>query len=137
MYVVSENGICSSICIPEMTTIPRCFMSIFMNMYYKPGIMYTETNLLSANEKPRGCKADVHCGFHSYKRQEDAEKMAKIGYWKVVVKCEIPAGSKYWTGNRTRKDKDYLEYCSDHIKITAYKLPGENNEWIDVSGERQ
>ena len=137
MYIANGNSIFSPICAPTMTVMPRYFMSMFINMWYKPGIVYTETNLLPANENPRGYKVDIFCGFHSYKRQKDAEEVAKIGYWKVIVKCEIPAGARYWTGNHTRKDKDYLEYCSESIKITAYKLPGEDNEWIDVSGERQ
>lgn len=66
-------------------------------------------------------------GFHSYKRLSDARYDCKewynnnnafFGRHFIVVKCEIPAGAHYWTGNRDR-DTGYTEFCSDEIRVVG------------------
>lgn len=77
----------------------------------------------------------VEKGFHSFKRLQDAEKDSIRSTAMVIAKCVIPKGSKYWKGNTPDlvgfcEDDEYMEYCSDKIKVVAWKLPGENARWI-------
>jgi hypothetical protein len=136
MYIIGEGGMSNP---AKILGKLRYFMSMFLSMKYEPGVKYTECAMITSNPYGAGEETEVSFGFHSYKRQSDAEEVAiRTGCWKVVVKCEIPAGARYWIGNRNLKnDSGYAEYCSDAIVTVAYKLPGEDNEWIDVSGERQ
>lgn len=135
MYIIGEGGMSNP---AKVLGKLHYFMSMFLSMKYEPGVKYTECAMITSNPNRPGEKTDVSFGFHSYKQQSDAEETAiRSGYWKVVVKCEIPVGARYWIGNRTSNDNGYAEYCSDAIVTVAYKLPGEDNEWIDVSGERR
>lgn len=90
----------------------------------------------------------VHEGFHSFKRMEDAKILIKECYTTeyalsdpkmVVIKCEIPEGAKYWVGNKGAyyglmpsdnldyNLNNYVEFCSEHIKIVAYMQDG---KWV-------
>jgi hypothetical protein len=75
-------------------------------------------------------------GFHSYKRLKDAKGNCNYDPrpldWRnflgeVILKCEIPAGARYWTGNTRWYDDEYAEYCSDQIRVVAWKLRDEKN----------
>lgn len=83
----------------------------------------------------------VHEGFHSFKRMRDAKILIEECYKTsdpkmVVIKCEIPEGTKYWVGNKGAyyglmppRDSDYnldnyAEFCSERIKIVAYMQDG-------------
>lgn len=78
----------------------------------------------------------VEEGFHSYKRLQDAARGCIRSTAMVIAKCVIPKGSKYWKGNTPELtdllcvDAGYMEYCSDHIKVVAWKRPGKNARWI-------
>lgn len=134
MYVVGEFGMVP----PEHLREIKYFMSVFTNMKYIPGVKYDELEMITSNPNEDGEATEISYGFHSYKRQSDAEAAAmRMGYWKVVVKCEIPAGARYWEGNHIKKDSGYAEYCSDAIVTVAYKLPGRNNKWVGISGGHQ
>ena len=76
-------------------------------------------------------------GFHSFKVRKDAED--DINCWlenvRVVLKCVIPAGAHYWHGNwfwlKTQKKSECRQYCSDKIRIVAWKFRNEKT-WREV-----
>ena len=94
----------------------------------------------------------VEKGFHSWKRFQDAMRDCMRSQAMVIAKCVIPKGSKYFKGNTYGlaglcEDDEYMEYCSDHIKVVAWRLPeycpdhikvairkrpSENEGWITV-----
>lgn len=57
---------------------------------------------------------DVHYGFHSYQRKEDAVKFvsSRTGY--IAVRCIIPKGSRYYEGSN---NVDTPGYCSNQIIV--------------------
>lgn len=86
------------------------------NRFYTPGDSEKDQLYIS-----------IYRGFHSYKRLSDARYDCKewynnnnafFGRHFIVVKCEIPEGAHYWTGNRDR-DTGYEEFCSDEIRVVG------------------
>lgn len=78
----------------------------------------------------------IQCGFHSYVKLKDAsdscweyQGTSRINmddfYGQVILRCEIPKGARYWTGNINLFGPGYKEYCSDHIRVTGWKFRGE------------
>lgn len=87
-----------------------------------------------AKGKEKGYFTTLNHGFHSYKRLKDAKENCDYdpccSDWRkflgeVILKCEIPAGANYWTGNTVWYDDEYAEYCSDQIRVVAWKLRDE------------
>lgn len=87
-----------------------------------------------ARGKEKKYSTTLNHGFHSYKRLKDAKENCDYdpccSDWRnflgeVVLKCEIPAGANYWTGNTRWYDDKYAEYCSDQIRVVAWKLRDE------------
>lgn len=82
---------------------------------------------------PDGRRMIVEKGFHSYVIPEDAhhESMRNtFGYDlnpMVMVKCEIPKGARYWTGD----EGGYAGYCSDCIKVVAWKR-WHDKDWTET-----
>lgn len=76
-------------------------------------------------------------GFHSFKARKDAEDDINwcLENVRVVLKCVIPAGAHYWHGNwfwsRTQKKSECRQYCSDKIRIVAWKFRNEKT-WREV-----
>lgn len=88
----------------------------------------------TAGGKENGYSTTLNHGFHSYKRLKDARDDCNYDPrpldWRrfigeVILKCEIPAGAHYWTGNLRWHDDKYAEYCSDQIRVVAWKLRDE------------
>lgn len=105
---------------------PVYFNSTVCRMKYELGAEYTEGKFTEALPGTwSGGSYDIQYGFHSYSRLKDAEYMRNRRAYVVVVKCEIPAGARYWKGNRERwpRDGNYFEYCSDKIRVLAWKHP--------------
>lgn len=85
----------------------------------------------------------VRYGFHSYKRLCDAER--ESAPWNMhdavyaILKCEIPAGARYWIGNKggahpsAPSPHKYAEYCSEKIKVVAWRFVKENYDTLKVS----
>lgn len=105
------------------------FASQYIYFEYVLGVSYTEA---SFQELLCGCSVDK--GFHSYKRlqdMEDARNMLVYPEGFAILKCVIPAGARYWEGvNYT--DRNRKEYCSDKIKIVAWKTNPEQ-PWNETS----
>lgn len=91
-----------------------------------------------AKGKEKGYSTTLNHGFHSYKRLKDAKDSCTYNCayaplpldWRnflgeVILKCEIPKGARYWTGNQRWYDDKYAEYCSDQIRVVAWKLRDE------------
>lgn len=79
----------------------------------------------------RGKNHSISYGFHSYARLKDAVDDINYNDYEVVLKCEIPAGAKYWTGNIDmfdEGDSNYKEYCSERIKVVAWRYK-KDSKW--------
>ena len=61
-------------------------------------------------------------GFHSYVSEERANKSLPDGICQVMLKCEIPAGTRYWSGDSGALETVHQEYCSCMIKPVAWKF---------------
>lgn len=82
----------------------------------------------------------IKSGFHSYKRFKDAEYEAVLfkDRYMVVLRCEIPAGARYWVGNTGTEyapctddptRNNYAELCSEKIRVLAWKWGGKQHRW--------
>lgn len=103
---------------------PVYFNSTVCHMKYELGGEYTEEKFMEALPSGWSGGYDIMYGFHSYSRLKDAECARHYRAYVVIVKCEIPAGARYWKGNRKhwlRGDDKYFEYCSDKIKILEWR----------------
>lgn len=107
---------------------PLYAMSLYYSEIYKWGEEYTEAAMPTESTlKVSQYPAHVTIGFHSYRRLKDAESACHSSM--IIVKCIIPRGSYYWTGNRGGWGQEkYDEYCSDHIELVAWLDP-ESGEW--------
>lgn len=118
---------------------PHRFTSEFFDFPYEIGVEYKAGNgFVTVN---RDHALTVSEGFHSYARLKDAveecpgcdeKSMMTFGirdYWSLVIlKCEIPEGARYWIGNKSPDDKNYMEYCSDRIRVLAWRA-GDDTKW--------
>lgn len=129
----------------ENTFVQR-FRSAFYNFEYELGILYSlkETDEFILNN-PTLCEMlHVNVGFHSFATLEQAKDdcleydkeyikrfltnwYLPTKYTEVILKCEIPEGAKYWVGNKQAAHKNFMEYCSNQIKVIGWKFKGENN----------
>lgn len=102
------------------------FRSVFFSFTYELGKRYK--NRKFNHYEPTGF---VYDGFHSYAN----ELHAKNNLWRdgkeVIIQCEIPAGSWYYT--ESLRDDFRKEYCSDRIRVVAWKeydvKAGKCGEW--------
>lgn len=95
------------------------FESAFQNFTYEAGGAYYEKEF--ERERPGRI---VSCGFHSHLNLIEAEREADDRYYpaNTVLRCEIPAGALYYSGETTYGGTDL---CSDVIYVTGWKYPGE------------
>lgn len=80
---------------------------------------------------PKEKNHSILYGFHSYARLKDAIGTIDYSNYEVILKCEIPAGAKYWTGNidmYEEGDRNYKEYCSERIKVVAWRYK-KDSKW--------
>lgn len=124
---------------------PHVYQSELKRFDYELGKTYF-LNMAHKRKSFGSAKAEkniyVHEGFHSFKRMEDAKILIEECYEAsiskmVVIKCEIPEGTKYWVGNKgaglmslNNPDYDlnnYAEFCSERIRIVAYMQGG---KWV-------
>lgn len=97
---------------------PAMYYSKFV---YEVGKTYTEKKFKNRPERDLllGVRRIVYHGFHTYKYHKDARNNAYS--WTVMLKCVIPAGARYFTN----EDRD--QYCSDQIRVVAWKM--KNTPW--------
>lgn len=136
----------------ETNTDIVCYKTVFLDektmaitsaikyFAYNIGETYNEKNwwgLAEAEDLPASrheflkFKYEVHVGFHSFKRYWDAYG-AKHGLCAYILKCVIPKGSMVFTG-KTYTGED--SYCSNSIKILAYRKIGGSGWWIKPGAE--
>lgn len=105
----------------------RYFKSAFKRFLYEGGRTYFEQSF-----SDRAPDRMVDRGFHSYRYQIDAERNSSHSHYpaNVVLRCEIPAGSRYYTewGNGGGC------LCSDFLRVTGWKKPGADEPWHDTPG---
>lgn len=98
-------------------------LSWFRDFSYELGKTYTEDNFVSH------ALFGVEVGFHSYAEEKSAKADSSIYNWgshDVIVRCEIPKGTPYFTGRYSI----WKAYCSKSIKITGIKKRGDD-EWTE------
>ena len=107
---------------------------------------YTEEKMPLEAEPlpPADAYAVINYGFHSYPNEDDAMEMCGRMPWRrgcVVAKCVIPKGARYWTGNdpsvKHESHPGYFEYCSDRIRVTAWRLPLRGSKWTSAEDARR
>ena len=122
------------ICYKTVRRLSTGFFSEFYSFRYKIGREYTvrKGKLISFPDNGSYLKNNIiSYGFHSYARLKDAINDINYKNNEVVLKCEIPAGARYWTGNIDLFDKDdynYKEYCSERIKVVAWRYK-KDSKW--------
>lgn len=92
------------------------FKSVVMDFQYKLGVTYEEPKFKTTpvfDENSAG--GFVYKGFHSYRKLSVATYWTSK--WNVILKCVIPAGSKYYY------DPDKNQYCSNKLKVIAWRQP--------------
>lgn len=135
---------------PWNTPAVECghFLSEFTQFPYNLGVEYSiDDPFPSVNT---GEYLRIEKGFHSYARLMDAvdgcweyrytkslEGSLKGFYGQVILRCEIPEGAHYWEGNKAINDKGYKEYCSDRIKVTAWRMWDETAWRTDINIEEE
>lgn len=99
------------------------FRSMMMKFHYKIGVTYEEPDFKVTPEEPdfkvtwvtdKNARL-VHKGFHSYRKLSEAAYW--VSRWQAILKCVIPAGSKYYY------DPNKIYYCSNKLKIVAWRQP--------------
>ena len=107
----------------------RYFKSAFKRFLYEGGHTYFERQFSD-------CAPDrlVDHGFHSYRYQIDAERNSSRAQYpaNIVLRCEIPAGSMYYTEWGDGGGGGCL--CSDFLRVTGWKKPGADEPWHDTPG---
>lgn len=96
------------------------FESLYYGFSYGIGRTYTEKDFC-----PVTWNNLVNNGFHSFKSLDNAEEDGHINVTRpgFILKCEIPAGAWYFKG------ADGCDYCSDSIRVIAWKYPGPEMPW--------
>lgn len=107
----------------EMPDGKTALLSWFRDFPYELGKTYTEDKFVDHE------LFGVEVGFHSYAEEKSAKADASIYNWgshDVIVRCEIPKGTKYFTGRYSI----WKSYCSKSIKLTGIKYyRGYEKEW--------
>lgn len=118
-------------------------MSFFFNHIYRMGETYKEHPDFVDKVQPDNMMSYlvsgvVNKGFHSYTTYERAlkewEHLENRPSWFgriVILKCEIPARSKYLKGKSlcANQEEEDNEICSDRIKVIAWCHPRIQKEW--------
>ena len=73
----------------------------------------------------------ISYGFHSYVHWRSAEDEAIDSIDEIILKCEIPVGARYWKGEGPMIFDVEQEYCSDKIKVVAWRRKTER-KWKTV-----
>ena len=101
---------------------PNQFIALVMNNFtYMLGETYKEKKF-----KPYpdtyifNCRA-VQQGFHSFATYADVRRSGGVNT--IWLKCIIPAGSLYFYDKHCSTDTTPWHYCSDTIKVIAWKSP--------------
>lgn len=118
---------------------PQRFKSEYFGFIYDMGKEYSvkpAEDFITKKPEDR-MSFSLEIGFHSYGRLKDAMDNCQDGepWEQVVLRCEIPAGALYWRGNKCLNDKGYIEYCSNRIKITGWRLWGETKWHTNIREE--
>lgn len=119
---------------------PRYFRSTYYRFYYGLGKTYDtiewekRVSFGAEHEPVPDSNGDVviSYGFHSFGRVKDAFNEIVDRGTEVVLMCEIPEGARYFTGNRyyfDNSDPNYREYCSEQIKVVAWRRKGIGETW--------
>lgn len=109
------DDVCASIaksnitCYKVVKMTACCFISKYRGFTYNLGEEYTENSF----EETIGITGIVRHGFHSYRTLKEAQDNCWLSY--VLLKCVIPKNARYYIS------KDKKEYCSNSIKIIAWK----------------
>ena len=83
----------------------------YMGMYVEIGKTYRSRLVRKdATIYDIGLRQIVNVGLHSYDNLEDAKLVASPALSHVVVRCTIPAGSKYYVGYGNQIASDTLRY---------------------------
>lgn len=120
-----------------------CFTSEFFGFQYEIGKEYSLNGELPV-ENGDGDEyfrvLYIAEGFHSYARSTDADDRCNALYAigihtdaLAVLRCEIPAGARYWEGNEGM----YVGYCSDRIRVTGWKLYDETRWRTETKTENR
>lgn len=113
---------------------------------YDWGKEYTEEKMALEAEPmmPSEPYATISKGFHSYPKEEYAIDECKKLPWRrgcIVVKCVIPKGARYWRGNdrhvKPESPPGYFEYCSNKIRVAAWRLPRRGEGWTSAEDARR
>ena len=120
---------------------PHQFISYFRSFRYEIGGEYITNNFQLKPDIMHSCPREINRGFHSYSKFYDALKEANsksqmLSYEYVLLKCVIPAGTRYWKGSDYSETTS--ELCSEKIRIVAWKYLNEWNmkgkKWCGESG---
>ena len=107
----------------------RRLRSWFYGFHYELGKTYTENCFMREVDDSWH---EVNVGFHSFANENDARREASIFDWgsdDVLVRCEIPAGSRYFKGKYILSDA----YCSESLRITGLKhYTGHEHGWEET-----
>lgn len=121
------------------------FTSTFYNFEYELNTLHSlkETDYFILNNPIVDGMLYINVGFHSFATltqakndciEYDKQYIKKVlanrylpHYMEVILKCEIPKDAKYWVGNKDLTHKNYMEYCSNQIKVVGWKFNGEKN----------
>ena len=118
------------ICYKVMNKLNNILLSPYQNMQYKCGIMYVSKNSITVKHI-FAIGACVEEGFHSVSNEQEAERLksalqtfamlCNVDTQYVVVKCLIPAGTRYAVGFFSERGESFDSLCSEQIKIIAIK----------------
>ena len=95
---------------------PDYFRSMFFMQDWYIGSTYKVDNF----QDTPGAYNTIEHGFHSYIPLQYAINGCGYAYNKVVLKCIIPKGTRYY------KNMDSTEYCSEMLKAVAWRYYDEN-----------
>ena len=109
--------------LPEKSDDP-VFSSMYHGFEYRLNETYAEEGF-----SPETKDGFVNHGFHSWRLESYALLTCHFAIFHadVVLRCEIPAGARYYAGN------DW-DLCSDSIRVTAWKYPLDK-EWREIKQE--
>lgn len=126
---------------PSKDGEPPLFTSEYFGFVYETGEEYCVKPIRDfVTERPEGRRSfSIGAGFHSYARLKDAldNRQDGLPWGQVILRCEIPAGARYWRGNKSHLDYRYVEYCSDRIRVVGWKFHNEAKWRTDISTKEE
>lgn len=82
-------------------------------------------------KNPRREMISISYGFHSFVHLRSAKDEAIDSIDEIILKCEIPVGARYWKGEGPMIFDVEQQYCSDKIKVVAWRRKTEQ-KWKTV-----